>query len=401
MLTCGTYDSGGRLRLPGGLPAKSGVGGGIVALIPNECGICVWSPALEESGNSHAGSLALRCSPADGPLGVRAQACGSRPGVLHRWWPACLPSLCALVRPPVRHPSACRQSNSLGLRGLAPDGPPPPVTRAQAWRCLGRPWTGPGNRRQPGRDGACPEPRCRPAGCAWPPAGLGRLLRAVCLLALAASLTPPTPSGSRGVRPVGWRIGGGHRGRRHFEAWPVLGGNGQVHALAITRQCASPSGVTKVRPRPEAPRAPCASHPVAEVHGRAGQVEVDHHGQAGNVDAARPGRWPASLAARAPECPSARARAPWLSWPCRASAFRPQPWSLRARCSLRYCDDTNTSARVQPSLSMRPRSSWLRALRPPAARDGGCRARCRAGWARPPARVRSSTCWANSARACG
>ena len=33
--------------------------GGIVALLPGECGICVWSPALEPSGNSHAGSLAL------------------------------------------------------------------------------------------------------------------------------------------------------------------------------------------------------------------------------------------------------------------------------------------------------------------------------------------------------
>ena len=29
------------------------------ALVPGECGICVWSPALEESGNSHAGSIAL------------------------------------------------------------------------------------------------------------------------------------------------------------------------------------------------------------------------------------------------------------------------------------------------------------------------------------------------------
>jgi glutaminase len=42
-----------------GLPAKSGVGGGIVAVMPNECGICVWSPSLDESGNSHAGTLAL------------------------------------------------------------------------------------------------------------------------------------------------------------------------------------------------------------------------------------------------------------------------------------------------------------------------------------------------------
>ncbi|CBW75896.1 Glutaminase (EC 3.5.1.2) [Mycetohabitans rhizoxinica HKI 454] len=59
MLTCGTYDAAGDFVYHVGLPAKSGVGGGIVAVLPGELGICVWSPALDANGNSLAGMQAL------------------------------------------------------------------------------------------------------------------------------------------------------------------------------------------------------------------------------------------------------------------------------------------------------------------------------------------------------
>ncbi|HTU60801.1 MAG TPA: glutaminase, partial [Polyangiales bacterium] len=42
-----------------GLPCKSGVGGGIIAVLPNQLSLCVWSPGLGSSGNSLVGMLAL------------------------------------------------------------------------------------------------------------------------------------------------------------------------------------------------------------------------------------------------------------------------------------------------------------------------------------------------------
>lgn len=59
MLTCGTYDAAGEFAYRVGLPCKSGVGGGIVAVIPNKMGLCVWSPPLDSTGNSAAGLAAL------------------------------------------------------------------------------------------------------------------------------------------------------------------------------------------------------------------------------------------------------------------------------------------------------------------------------------------------------
>ena len=59
MLTCGTYDMAGEFAFMIGLPCKSGVGGGIVAVVPDRLTLCAWSPALDASGNSWLGMRAL------------------------------------------------------------------------------------------------------------------------------------------------------------------------------------------------------------------------------------------------------------------------------------------------------------------------------------------------------
>ncbi|WP_330183643.1 glutaminase [Nocardia sp. NBC_01503] len=59
MTTCGTYDAAGEFAYRVGLPCKSGVGGAILAVVPDRCSIAVWGPGLDPKGNSVTGGVAL------------------------------------------------------------------------------------------------------------------------------------------------------------------------------------------------------------------------------------------------------------------------------------------------------------------------------------------------------
>ena len=70
MASCGMYERSGEYLMKVGIPSKSGVGGGILGVVPNKCGICVYSPRLDKSGNSVVGKNLLKILSADLGLNI-------------------------------------------------------------------------------------------------------------------------------------------------------------------------------------------------------------------------------------------------------------------------------------------------------------------------------------------
>lgn len=70
MMTCGTYDAAGEIAYTIGLPCKSGVGGGILAIFPRVGSVAVWGPGLDPKGNTVAGVEFLRLLTKDSEFSV-------------------------------------------------------------------------------------------------------------------------------------------------------------------------------------------------------------------------------------------------------------------------------------------------------------------------------------------
>ncbi|MDH6348998.1 MULTISPECIES: glutaminase A [Brevibacillus] len=70
MVTCGMYNASGEFAIDVGIPAKSGVAGGIMAAVPQRMGIGVFGPALDEKGNSVAGVKLLEILSQEWNLGI-------------------------------------------------------------------------------------------------------------------------------------------------------------------------------------------------------------------------------------------------------------------------------------------------------------------------------------------